>query len=250
MRPGHTDGDDTSLPESGHRDPDTEPERPVRPHRPRRLVGVAVALLAVVLLVVLAVVPMVRQGTTKTASLLTSNTKVDVSQTAEVLRPGQQRCVRRLRIPASQADLRTYPGYVSRTAPPLETTVRAHGRTVERRVVRDYASNLPIALPVAIATPTGGVTVCFRNRGDHAVSLAHARLPREGERRTPIRVDFWSRPQTLTKALPVALTRASLFKGDLVTRTVLVAVLLVALVAFVAGAAVAVRRDDREGTDA
>jgi hypothetical protein len=235
MRRVHEDGD-TPMSES--------PEAPHEGSAPRpgasRRIALVVGGVAAVLVAVFLVLPMVRYATGDTASRLASNSRVVVSQSGEILLPGGQSCVRRLSVPENTGSVRVFPGFDSPTAPPLEVTVSAGGRTLLRRSVAAYRTNVPLTVAADVGAPGRRATVCFRNRGAEAMSLAHARLP-GGPGANPVRVDVFSKPVAFADALPVALTRASLFKGGLVSRPV-VALLLVLVLALAALAVAAVVR--------
>jgi hypothetical protein len=148
-----------------------------------------------------------------------------------------------------QAGLRLYPGYVGAKAPTLVVTVQDRsGALIARGSAKDYVSNEPVVVPVELGRPHGDTRICVRNAGSDGVSLAHAELPQQGRRRLPIRIDVTTRPEPAIERLPVALTRASFFKSEIVTRP-LIAVFLALVLGLVAAAVVLVLRG-RPGGDA
>jgi hypothetical protein len=207
-------------------------------------------VVAVVLLVVFLVLPMLHAATEKRSELLDTNAKLEVSQSAETLKPGGRACVRRLDVELPRVDVRVYPGFAAARPPELRLTVQDRGGAVlaEGRAT-SYANGLPLLVPVDVGRPRRDATVCLRNVGGDPVTLAHAELPQEGRRRLPVRVDVTTRTFTTVERFPVALTRASFFKSDIVSRP-LIALLALVVLALAAAAIVLVlraRRDEDAG---
>jgi hypothetical protein len=204
--------------------------------------------LAVVVIVVLLVVPMVGAAREKRAELLDTNAKTMASQSAEIIAAGSRTCVRHLDVEQSKADVRVYPDYDVPRPPTLQATVLDHDGTVlDRASGAGYARASPLAMSVDVGRPRRDVTVCIRNTGRDGVVLAHAVLPQDGRVHLPVRVDITTRPLTTIGRIPVALTRASFFKSDIVSRP-LIAVLFLAVLGLVATAIVLVLRTGR-GSD-
>lgn len=202
--------------------------------------------MAVVLLVVFLVLPMVHAAREQRTELLDTNAKLDVSQSAETLKPGRRACARRVDVELPRAGVRVYPGFAVATAPELRVTVQDRGgRVLTRAAAAGYVNGQPLVVPVDVGRPREDATVCLRNVGRDPVTLAHAELPQEGRPHLPVRVDVVTRPFTTVDRIPVALTRASFFKSDIVSRTLIV-LLMVLVLALAAAAVVLVLRARRD----
>lgn len=203
-------------------------------------------VVAVVLLVVFFLLPMLHAATEKRAELLDTNAKLEVSQSAETLKPGDRACVRRLDVELPRVQLRVYPGFAVARSPALAVTVRDRGGDeLAQARAADYVNGQPLSIPVDVGRPRRDATVCLRNTGGDPVTLAHAEVPQEGRPHLPVRVDVITRPFTTVDRFPVALTRASFFKSDIVSRTLIVLLALVVL-ALAAAAVVLVLRTRRD----
>jgi hypothetical protein len=224
-----------------------QPSTSDRARRGPSLPALLALAVAAVLIVVLLVVPMVHAVREPRAEVLDTNAKLDVSQSAEVLQPGERACVRGLDVPLRRVDVRVFPGFLVKQAPTLQLTVQDRaGAVLYRTTAKGYGNGLPLAVPVDVGRPRREVRVCVRDAGPDGVTLAHAVLPQQGRVHLPIRVDISTRPFRTIDRIPVALTRASFFKSDVVSRPLIAAlfVLVLALVAAVVVLLLRARSDE------
>jgi hypothetical protein len=206
--------------------------------------AIAAVVVAVVLIVVFLVLPLVHAAREPRAEVLDTNAKLDVSQSAEVLQPGDRACVRRL-------DVRVFPGFLVRKAPALQLTVQDRGGAVLARAsATGYANGQPLAVPVDVGRPREDTRICVRNAGPDGVTLAHAVLPQQGRVHLPIRVDVSTRPFRTIDRIPVALTRASFFKSDIVSRALIVVLFVLVLALAAATIVLLLRGRSDEDADA
>jgi hypothetical protein len=185
------------------------------------------------------------------AEVLDTNAKLTVSQSAETLAPGKGACVRGLDAALPRVDIRVFPGFAVPRAPTLQVRVRdRQGVELDRATATGYANGQPLAVPVDLGRPRRDTTVCLRNVGGADVTLAHAELPQEGRARLPVRVDVSTRPFTTIDRIPVALTRASYFKSDIVSRPLIAALFAVVLLLAIAAVVLVLRARRDEDADA
>jgi hypothetical protein len=194
---------------------------------------------------------MVHSARQPRGEVLDTNAKLTVSQSAEILEPGRQACVRHLEFSVRKADVRIYPGFVAATAPTLRVTVLDRsGAVLARASATDYANGQFLAVPVDVRRPRSETRICVHNAGPDGVSLAHAELPQQGRPHLPIRIDISTRPEPAFERLPVALTRAAFFKSNIVSRVLIVGLFLLVLMLAAAAVFLVMRGPSGEDVDA